>query len=119
MNLYKIMFEHFSQKDSQTGIKCFLLAEDDEQVYEWLKSDPRLGEDWITTCYEDFEEEDEEGNFKERLIACQGEMFDEYYEPTDLYYGAIAYGWEAIGEWSEEYLKVLSSNNLLWNAKEK
>ena len=117
MNLYKILFEHFSQKDSAIGIKCFLIAENDEQVYEWLKSDPRLGEDWITTCYEDWE--DEEEGFKDRIIACKGQIFDDDYCPTNLYYGVTAYGWELICDSSIIDLTVLKDYGLLYNIEVK
>jgi len=114
VKLYKILFQHYSQKDSAIGIKCFLLAESDEHVYEWLKSDPTIGDDWITTCYEDWEDEKE--GFKERLIACKGQMFDDEYCPSDLYYGATVYGWDLICDSSIVDLSFLKDNGMLYNS---
>ena len=39
MNLYKIIFKHYSSDNDETGIKAMLLAEKDEQVYNWISSD--------------------------------------------------------------------------------
>ena len=114
MNIYKILFEHYSQKDSQAGIKCFLLAKDDEEVYRWLSSNPTIGEDWITTCYEGYEEEDED--FKRRIIDCKGQMFDEEYDLSGLYYGVTLHGWELLGN-QYDYLDLTIISDLLYRAE--
>ncbi|MFD0587648.1 hypothetical protein ACFQZE_06510 [Paenibacillus sp. GCM10027627] len=112
MNLYKIMFEHFSPKDSQRGVVAYLVADSDEQVYEWLKSDPKLDDDtWIYTPYQDsendditFELYDDQYNvvgmeeYKDKMIRLKGEMFDDELELNDLYYGKTIYGWRLIKE---------------------
>ena len=36
MNLYRITFSHTAPKDSEKGIKGYLLAENDEQVYNYV-----------------------------------------------------------------------------------
>ena len=113
MKLFKILFEHYSQKDGTTGIKCFLLAENDEQVYEWLKSDPHFGDDWITTCWDDA---DDDGMFKDRMIECKGQMFDDEFEPHDLYYGLTVYGWEQLENDMDSDLAFLDENDLLHKA---
>jgi hypothetical protein len=106
------MFEHYSPKDSKKGISTYLVAESDEQVYEWLKSEPKLDDDnWIYTPYNDnennnimFEIYDNEYNligeesYKDRIIRLKGEMFDDELELSDLYYGKIVYGWKLIKE---------------------
>ncbi|MNW60375.1 hypothetical protein D3C74_383550 [compost metagenome] len=112
MNLYKIMFAHYSPKDSEEGIVTYLVANSHEEVYEWLKSEPQLsngnklfntykysesddktyeiyGEDWIVIGEE---------SFKERMIRLHGEMFDEEVDVSDTYYGVTLYGWELIKE---------------------
>ncbi|ASA22589.1 hypothetical protein [Paenibacillus donghaensis] len=112
MNLYKIMFEHFAPKDSKAGIVTYLQAKSDEEVYEWLKSDPVAGnEGKIITSYKYKEEDDEiydvydkeyncigQENFKERMIRLRGDMFDEDAEVEGAYYGVTLYGWECVRE---------------------
>ncbi|MET3209658.1 UNVERIFIED_CONTAM: hypothetical protein ABIC26_002605 [Paenibacillus sp. PvR008] len=112
MNLYKIMFEHFSQKDSQKGILTYLVANSDSEVYEWLKSEPS-SEDWgsIYNNYEYKEKDNEvfdvydndfsivdQESFRDRMIRLNGDMYDEEVELSDLYYGATLYGWILVKE---------------------
>ncbi|KAF6620659.1 hypothetical protein HFE03_07980 [Paenibacillus sp. EKM102P] len=112
MNLYKIMFEHFSQKDSQNGILTYLAANSDSEVYEWLKSEP-YSESWgnifnnynykekdneVFDIYDnDFSIIDQE-SFRDRMIRLHGDMYDEEVELSDLYYGATLYGWNLVRE---------------------
>ena len=107
MNLYSIDFLHAAPKDVKRGIKCLLLAENDEQVYEWIKSEPKLKSDYIYSSWQDTEEEGEEfalyddddygligtETFKEKIIRVKGQMYDGSYEFNDLYYGLTLYGW--------------------------
>ena len=44
MNLYKVTFSHCAPKDSKQGIKALILAENDEQVYNWIASEPKTNE---------------------------------------------------------------------------
>ncbi|MDY8021116.1 hypothetical protein [Paenibacillus polymyxa] len=112
MKVYKIMFEHFSQKDSQKGILTYLAADSDSEVYEWLKSEPS-SENWgnIYNNYNHKEEDNEvfdiydndfsivdQESFRDRMIRLHGDMFDENVELSDLYYGATLYGWEVVKE---------------------
>jgi len=118
-SLYKILFTHLSQKDSKTGIVCYLFASSDEAVYEWLKSEPTIGNGDYNPCIsgklysswadEETEEEIEEGepSFKERVIECKGRMFDDYWEPSDLYYGATEYGWEWVSDVDDDFKQQL------------
>ncbi|MBT2759971.1 hypothetical protein [Paenibacillus sp. ISL-20] len=112
MNLYKIMFTHYSPKDSEEGIIIYLAANSHEEVYEWLKSEPQLsnGNKLFNTykynendnktyeIYGEFWNVIGEETFKERMIRLHGEMFDEEKELDDLYYGLTLYGWELIKE---------------------
>ncbi|MEK4006518.1 hypothetical protein [Paenibacillus sp. FSL H3-0333] len=112
MNLYKIMFEHFAPKDSKAGIVTYLQAQSDEEVYEWLKSEPEAGnEGKVFTSYK-YKEEDRETydiydkdyncvgqeSFKEKMIRLHGDMFDEDADVSDAYYGVTLYGWECVKE---------------------
>jgi len=102
MKLYEINFRHYSQKDSQEGILGYLLAESDEQVYEYLKSEPTLKNEesiYVSWMYKDDPDDEEyEEDFKERIINCCGDMYDDESEVYDLYYGATQYGWNCINE---------------------
>lgn len=101
MKLYEIRFRHYAPKDSQEGVLTYLLAESSEKVYEWLRSEPTLKNEksiYVTWMYkDDLEDEDEfEEGFKERIIECCGDMYDDESEVRDLYYGATQYGWEEV-----------------------
>lgn len=96
MNLYKIEFTHYAPKDSKSGIKGYMVAENDEEVYEFIKSEPEIHDKTLYNSYKDYE--DEEKDFKERIIECHGDMYDEESEVYDLYYGATQYGWELVYE---------------------
>lgn len=112
MNLYKILMQHYAPKDSQVGIVAYLVAKSGEEVYEWLKSEPKLPDDiWVYTPYNDNEHDGKtfdiydadynvvgEESYKDRMIRLQGEMFDEEVELSDLYYGKTLYGWKLIKE---------------------
>ena len=45
MNLYKIIFKHYSSDNDEIGIKAMLLAENDEQVYNWISSEPKINDE--------------------------------------------------------------------------
>lgn len=124
-NLYKIHFEHYAPKDSEKGIYTYLAAQNDEEVYEWLKSNPTLkNQQQIFNCYEDSEEDsyevfDEKFNvvgtetFKERMIRLNGDINDEEEELDDLYYGATLMGWKLVKEEiDEEVLQVIEDSGI-------
>ena len=111
MNLYRTIFRHHSQKDSQTGTICLLLANSDEEVYEFLKKEPEINGEKYFVSWADREEEgetkdieDEDYNVigsetsKEYLIRIKGDMNDEDWDYCDLYYGLTLVGWELISE---------------------
>jgi len=100
MNLYEIRMRYYAPKDSKEGIICYLLTESDEKVYEWIGSEPEIEgcELYNSWMYDyDLDKEDEEG-FKEKIIKCQGDMYDDESEVYDLYHGATQYGWGLIKE---------------------
>lgn len=111
MNLYEIMFEHYSQKDSEKGIFTYLIAKSDEEVYEWIKLETELNDGRILyVCWGDYEDEktfdiyDDDYNvigeetFKKRMVRLKGELYDEEVELSDLYYGKTLIGWEKVKE---------------------
>lgn len=105
MNLYKITFSHSSPKDREEGIKGYLLAENDEQVYNYVDK---------TFNYESWEGNEKDGEpielydenynvigtetFKEKMLRINGEQNDEDYDYCDSYYGITLYGWELLKE---------------------
>lgn len=106
MKLYELLFRHYSQKDSEEGIICYLVANSDEEIYEFIKSEPTIpdGTEWGRSIYNSWKYKDDEEyssydeNHKQRLIECGGEMFDDYADISDLYYGLTHYGWKCVCE---------------------
>lgn len=111
MNLYKIKCLHAAPKDIHKSIACLLLANNDESVYEWLKSEPTIQEQKVYLSYQ-YNEDDETvfdvydndyniigtETFKEKIIRIKGEYNDEDYDYSDAYYGITLYGWDLIKE---------------------
>lgn len=109
MNLYEIRFKHYAPKGEKEGILLHLYANSDEAVYEWIKSEPKV--EGCSTLYNSWKyKEDEEEGFKERIIDCCGDMYDDYSEVDDLYYGATQYGWKMIQEDVHEIFYELLKN---------
>ena len=123
MNLYKIEFLHAAPKYIERGLKCLLIAENGELVYEWIKSQPevsgsRLYNNWAENEKIRYKEDedifvdeegdesdesfyDEDGNptdFKKQMLEIKGEMNDEYYDYSDAFYGITLYGWSLLKE---------------------
>lgn len=107
MNLYRVLFEHHSPKDAEIGIKTYLLASNNEGVYNFITNDNRVNSGWEYYQEETYTLFDEECNvigtetFKEKVIKAKGDMFDEELSENvlqDLYYGATVFGWELVKE---------------------
>lgn len=111
MNLYRITLGHAAPKDWKLSMLGYVLAENDEQVYEYLKSEPEINGSSTYNCWADKEDEKEEfeiydkeynvvgkETFKEKMIRIGGEINDDSYDFTDAYYGISLYGWELIKE---------------------
>jgi len=105
MNLYKIEFTHYSQKDSKTGIFCLALAENDEKVYLFVDKEHNH-DSWEedTEFGKTYDLYDDDYNIigtetpKERHIRLGGTMHDENYEVSDRYYGVTTVGWTLLKE---------------------
>lgn len=105
-NLYKIIAQHFSPKDSFTGIAGYLIAENEERVYDFIEDHPSNSFDdyvgWIGSKYDDElfwnpETQENDLTHKEKVIRDCGELkCDEYL--NDLYYGQTLVGWELVQE---------------------
>ena len=103
MEIYKIIVQHFSPKDSHTSIETFVLADSNESVYNWVDKEKQYGmytdkteEDGLIDIYDDDYNIIGQETFKEKMLRIGGEYFDEDYEPQDLYYGVTIYGWEKL-----------------------
>ena len=118
LRLYEIKFEHYSQKDSEEGIVCYLAARNDEEVYEYMKTNPFDGKYTHFSNMEAdnenifFDVHDDKYNiigtetYKEKILRLNGDIDDEDVELSDSYYGVTLFGWEYLSEISEEHLKV-------------
>ena len=123
MNLYRIYFCHYSQKDSREGTETYLIAESDEQVMEWLSEQAGWEEIEDTdtssvspteTWWEEHPEKKEqaealglkvdpeygdvEGPKKALILWWNGEVDS----TSELYYGCTQWYWELIGEIDDE-----------------
>lgn len=111
MNLYVLKFRHYSPKDYEEGIVTYLMANSDEEIYEWFKTGPTINDNTLFNSYKDREKDDETyeiydehyepigtEKFKERMLRLGGEMFDGDVDISDAYYGITLYGWEIVKE---------------------
>lgn len=117
MNLYSIDFEHWSQKDSQTGIKGYLIAENDEQVLDWFLANDEFNGQQVWTWWKDAVEE--KPKRRERLLRKKGELYDQKRLDglSDLYYGARLFGWRLTCEVDEAEAAVLLKTGVAKLAK--
>ena len=104
INLYKIVFSHSAPKDTEYGIKCFFLAHNEEEVYDYIDFE------YNGQCWRDNEKDNEmfqrDGldsktggeTFREKIIRLRGDINDENRDFSDAYYGVSFYGWELVAE---------------------
>jgi hypothetical protein len=95
MNLYTINVGHFAPKGSQYAIMGYVIAENDEQVYEYIKSEPLMFGEQLFNSWKEKEGSEEYPDFKSEMIKCGGELYAGI-ELEDLYYGVTQYGWELL-----------------------
>jgi hypothetical protein len=128
MNLYSVLVEHLSQKDSHQSIQGYFIAKDDSEAYDivnqgyayWYEKDL---ENFLENHYPDFDEVkipdyDRERfleNFmKEFIISTKGEINSDWANYDDLYYGKTHYGWELVKESMENMeIEVLRFCNII------
>lgn len=130
-NLYKITFSHHGPKNSEKGIKTYLLANTDDEVYEWFKTakDPDFpNSQWMFPYWDDEETEQEvfdvyddkynaigTETYKEKIIRLKGNINDDEVDFTDSYYGITLYGWEFISEVDEAQSEILLKLGIAFN----
>jgi hypothetical protein len=94
MNLYKIVFSHSAPRDIKYGLKGYVLARNDEDVYGHIIDENYTN--WIE--YEEdpaiiLEDDSElQETFHEKIIRLRGDIHDEDH------YGVSYYGWELVAE---------------------
>ena len=102
MNLYKIIFSHTAPKDTIIGIKTYLLAKNDDEVYDYINAKCNSGWEYQEKDCEVFDVYDDDCNrigtetFCEKMMRIKGEINDEDFNFCDAYYGITLYGWELI-----------------------
>lgn len=107
MNLYKHTFEHYSQKDSESGIKKYFVAKNAEEAYEIVYG--QWGSKYENSVIEDMDPDDvdeewyvTEEQAKAKVLEVGGDLNLKDGEQEnwfqDLYYGLIIEGWELVKE---------------------
>ena len=102
MKLYKIKVLHGGPKDSHESIETYLIADNDEQVLDWIDINKTGG---IWSSYEkylgaeDFKYylDDKPVTMKEWVFANKGDIDDEN-GWDNAYYGIIKWGWELVAD---------------------
>jgi hypothetical protein len=111
-NLYEIQFKHYAPRDSEQGIVTYLIAESNEEVFDWLKDDPELSDErYITTPFGDYEADQESYDVydnhynlvskesrKDQIMRFKGDMNDPDIALDDLFYGKTLFGWKLVKE---------------------
>ena len=121
--LYEIQVQHCAPKDSHTSTQAYLIANNDEEVYEWIKSDPMPA---MCTSWEDREEEDGPYDiynddyevigtetFKEKMLRIKGDLYDEDQDWSDAYYGLTFYGWREVGPITPEQIQTMNQLGII------
>ena len=107
MKLFKVTFMHYSQKDSEEGIKGYVLAETEHEVMLHIDAsyvyDSWKGSEPIEVWDEKLEKLIERP-FLDKIMKERGEYWQDV---SDLYYGATQHGWEEGVEISDADAEVL------------
>jgi hypothetical protein len=102
MNLYKLIYTHQPSNHSiGGGILKYLIAKSDEDVYEWIKSQPSIMYDELTevTLYNDwYLEESNDPSFKSDILECRGEIDSDISKFLKIHDGVTLYGWVLVTE---------------------
>jgi hypothetical protein len=120
MKLYKLLFRHYSQKDSQEGTTGYIVAESDDEVYEalaynagWKDQETYdAEEDGLIEVYDEEVSEYKRVSVKQNILDHRGDFHKEC-DLTDLYYGATLRGWEEGVEITSEEVDTLRKFGIL------
>lgn len=113
MKLHKIMFKHYAPKDSEEGIRAYVLAVDEKTILQYVSN--LTGGVWADRMREDgpleIHDEDYEvigtETVEEHLLRFRGDMEDPVADTSDAYYGVTLWGWDEGVEISDEDAAVL------------
>jgi hypothetical protein len=100
VRLYQILFRHYAPKDSEFGIKTFVLADDEVTIRDRIDAQFQFGawkerdEDGPQDVYGDDYEVIGQELYLARMLRLRGEYNDPDHEVSDLYYGATQWGWD-------------------------
>lgn len=82
-----------------------ILADGDEEVYDWIASEPMINglslfNDWGDRYDEKYynDETDTDETWKERMLRLRGEINDDTVDFSDSYYGVTLLGWDLLKE---------------------
>ena len=97
--LYKIKVLHGAPKDSHTSIECYLVAESEEQVAEYISEEYHSGH-WFGYDGDDVEVRwddtlENEIPFRDYVMQNKGDLDDEE-GWEDAHYGVTKHGWEEV-----------------------
>ncbi len=100
MKLHKIHFSHYSPKDSEQGVKTYVLADSEIAIRDRIDATFKHGA-WkdaegdgpIDIYNDDFEVIGQEGRL-ERALRLRGDIDDENNDYADAYYGLTFWGWD-------------------------
>ena len=101
INLYKIVFSHSAPRDTEYGIKGYVLARNEGEVYDYIDNEFNNGtwrdneEDQVIFPIGNSEYHE---TFRGKIIRLRGDINDKFRDFTDAYYGVSFYGWELIAE---------------------
>ena len=101
--LYKIIMTHYAPKDSASAVKEYVVANSDEEVFEYLANG--------YACWSDMLEDEYEKEDYYEILANKGDDREVY----DLYYGATQYSWEEVYLVDNEVIELMIKNGLANN----
>ena len=116
MNLYRIIFCHIAPKDRAHGLLNYILANNEDEVYEFIDREytagiwsDREGDKNIFDVYDDDYNRIGTELFRERIFRLKGDINDPDTDLADAYYGITLYGWELVAEdvLVEEFTKII------------
>jgi len=87
--LFVVKFKHFSQKDSKEGVKEYLIAKDDKQIFDYLNNTVN----GTYTCWDYDEKNEYDKKVMKEILENKGTKFR---TPSDLYYGFTHWWWEEV-----------------------
>tara|TARA_R110000744_G_scaffold56820_1_gene119743 strand:+ start:8727 stop:9050 length:324 start_codon:yes stop_codon:yes gene_type:complete len=87
---------HGAPKDSHTSTQTYLVANDEEEVANWIDKEKKFG-DWFDNDNDYYADDDYEKpiTFREWVMLNKGDLDDEE-GWEDAYYGVTKWGWKHI-----------------------